>query len=254
MPQITWLNAERAPEFPSTSLALNAPNGLLAAGGRLTPDWLLTAYQRGIFPWFNEGEPVLWWSPAPRMVLDPGGMHLSRSLRKAYRRRPVRVTANTAFRSVIEGCQAPRPGQPGTWITADMRRAYLALHRLGWAHSFEVWRDGTLVGGLYGIGIDRVFYGESMFSRQPNASKFAFLALSQWARHQHLTMIDCQVYNEHLDRLGAHEIERGEFERRLPTVLKPPPVPDSEWLNADIQRLLTTGTPITAAEHDRHEI
>lgn len=242
MPQITWLDAEQAPQFPPTTLALDYPNGLLAAGGLLSPDWLLTGYFRGIFPWFNEGEPVLWWSPSPRMVLEPGGMHLSRSLRKAYRRQPVRLSANTAFKQVIEACQEPRDGQAGTWITEDMRSAYLALHNLGWAHSLEVWHDQELIGGLYGIGIDSVFYGESMFSRRTNASKFAFLGLSQWAWQQELTMIDCQVYNEHLERLGAQEIDRTIFERRLPSTLKPTPAPESNWLDAEVQRMMM-GTP-----------
>lgn len=242
MPQITWLDAERAPFFPPATQALTAPNGLLAAGGRLSPDWLLAAYMRGIFPWFNEGDPILWWSPSPRMVLQPGGMHVSRSLRKAYRRRPVRVSANAAFEQVIEGCREPREGQPGTWITDDMRDAYLQLHHLGWAHSFEIWQDRQLVGGLYGIGLDTVFYGESMFSRRSNGSKYALLALSQWAYSQKLTMIDCQVYNDHLDRLGAREIDRKTFEQRLP--MKPTPLvkPNSAWLNTQIRSVLTVHT------------
>lgn len=250
MPQIIWLDAEQAPDFPPTDMALASPNGLLAAGGRLSPDWLLTAYARGIFPWFNEGEPVLWWSPAPRMVLEPGGMHLPRSLGKVYRRRPVHLSANRAFASVIEACQEPRQGQPGTWITEDMRRAYLALHRMGWAHSFEAWQEDELIGGLYGIGIDTVFYGESMFSRRPNASKFAFLALSEWAREVRLTMIDCQVYNEHLDRLGAYEIDRNTFEGRLPAELRPLTAPDSKWLETTVKRLLAGNTLVTTAEQD----
>lgn len=251
MPQLTWLDAEQAPDFPTTALALAYPNGLLAAGGRLSPDWLLAAYARGIFPWFNEGEPVLWWSPAPRMVLEPGGMHLSRSLRKAFRRHPMRITTNQAFKDVITACQEPRRGQPGTWITDDMRRAYLALHQLGWAHSFEVWYNDELIGGLYGIGIDTVFYGESMFSRRTDASKFAFLALSEWSRYQELTMIDCQVYNEHLERLGAREIDRQTFEKRLPSVLKPIPPADRVWIDATIQSLLAGPPQAPSAEQDQ---
>ena len=163
MPQIAWLDAEQRPAFPPTEMALHSPNGLLAAGGALTPDWLITAYSRGIFPWFSEGEPILWWSPSPRMVLLPGTMTPSRSLRKAFRRAPVQLVANADFAAVIEACQAPRADQAGTWITDDMAAAYCELHRLGWAHSLEVYQDDVLIGGLYGLGIEKVFFGESMF-------------------------------------------------------------------------------------------
>lgn len=231
MPQIAWLNAEQPPDFPPTSTALSSPNGILAAGGALRPDWLLTAYCKGIFPWFNEGEPILWWSPSPRMVLMPGTMQVSRSLRKAFRRSPVQLAVNRNFAAVIKACQEPRAEQAGTWITDDIVEAYCELHRLGWAHSVEVYQDDQLMGGLYGLGIEKVFFGESMFSRQPNASKFAFLALSVWAQAAKLRLIDCQVHNEHLASLGAIEISRDSFERALPRQAIPIILPDSEWFN-----------------------
>ncbi len=252
MPQLIWLEPDQPPEFPPTWAALDHPNGLLAAGGDLTPPWLLLAYRHGIFPWFNAGEPILWWSPSPRMVLEPGGMHVSRSLKKAYRRDPVTVTINTAFSDVIQACQAPRDGQPGTWITEEMRAAYETLNQLGWAHSIEVWSGDQLVGGLYGIGIDRVFFGESMFSRQTNGSKIALLTVSEWARHRNMTMIDCQVYNDHLNSLGAHEIERNRFEQRLPRDAVPLQAPDSELLNNWVRQRLATQGRSTSVE-DHHE-
>lgn len=216
MPQLSWLEAEQAPHFPPTNQSLTYPPGLLAAGGALTPDWLLTAYERGIFPWYSEGEPILWWSPEPRMVLVPGAMHLSRSLRKAFRKSPPNITFNTAFPRVIAACQAPRANQPGTWISTEMHDAYTELHALGWVHSIEVWRNDELMGGLYGVGIEGVFFGESMFSHQTNGSKFALLALQEAALIQSLRVIDCQVYNDHLASLGAREVDRTWFERRLP--------------------------------------
>lgn len=240
MPQLIWLEPDLPPRFPAARMALDHPNGLLAAGGDLTPPWLLLAYQHGIFPWFNEGEPILWWSPSPRMILEPGGMHVARSLKKAFRKQPVSVTLNQAFSEVIQACQAPRDGQPGTWITDDMRTAYQALHDTGWAHSVEIWRDDRLIGGLYGIGIERVFYGESMFSRETGGSKFALLAVSEWAAHRGMTMIDCQVYNDHLNSLGAHEIDRERFEQRLPAELVPLKAPDAPSLNEWIRRRLAT--------------
>lgn len=238
MPQIAWLNAEQPPDFPPTSAALTSPNGILAAGGALRPEWLLTAYQSGIFPWFNEGEPILWWSPSPRMVLLPGTMQPSRSLRKAFRRAPVQLAVNDNFAAVIRACQAPRADQAGTWISDDIVAAYCELHHLGWAHSFEVYQQDELIGGLYGLGIEKVFFGESMFSRRPNASKYAFLALSEWAKEADLRLIDCQVYNDHLASLGAIEIERGSFEQALPLQQTPLTMPDSDQLNALLIRQL----------------
>ena len=242
MPQIAWLDAEQPPDFPPTNTALNSPNGILAAGGSLRPEWLLTAYQRGIFPWFNEGEPILWWSPSPRMVLLPGTMQPSRSLRKAFRRSPVRLAVNRNFAAVIQACQEPRSAQAGTWITDDIVEAYCELHRLGWAHSIEVYQEDNLVGGLYGLGIEKVFFGESMFSRQPNASKYAFLALSDWADEAELRLIDCQVYNDHLTSLGAIEIDRESFESALPLRPLQLTMPESDRLNTLLTQRLGNQT------------
>lgn len=253
MPQLAWLDAQGPPAFPPTRDALPDPNGLLAAGGALTPDWLITAYSRGIFPWFSEGEPILWWSPAPRMVLAPGAMVPPRSLRKAFRRQPVSLSVNRDFDRVVDACRAPRPGQGGTWITAAMVAAYRRLHRLGWAHSIEV-RDGDdLIGGLYGLGIGSVFFGESMFSARANASKYAFLALSDWTHRAGLTMIDCQVYNDHLYRLGAREVDRTTFERALPRRPEPLSPPDAAGLNKTLRRRLAAAPEDPGSREGRHE-
>jgi leucyl/phenylalanyl-tRNA--protein transferase len=239
MPQLSWLDAEQGVNFPPTRYCLKNPPGLLAAGGALTPEWLLGAYERGIFPWFSDGEPILWWSPEPRMVLIPGEMHLSRSLRKAYRRSPLRVTVNMAFSEVITACQAPRAKQPGTWITPEMQTAYTNLHELGWAHSFEVWQGSNLVGGLYGIGIDGLFFGESMFSRYTNASKIALVAVQEAAMLVNLRLIDCQVYNDHLASLGAREVGRSWFEQQLPQERLKLLMPDDDTLNHAIASRMT---------------
>ncbi len=216
MPHLTWLEAEQEPNFPPTESALQEPNGLLAVGGELSPLWLLRAYQLGIFPWFNEGEPIMWWSPAPRMILEPGQAHISRSLKKQYRKSRLKVTVNQCFDKVIKLCSTNVLRQEGTWITPDMIEAYRNLHYFGWAHSFEVWDEDLLIGGLYGIGIDHTFFGESMFSLQSGASKFAFIALSQWGAHKKLTMIDCQLHNPYLESMGAFMINRREFQSKLP--------------------------------------
>lgn len=221
MPQLSWLRAEQKPDFPSTALAMDEPNGLLAVGGSLTVPWLLTAYQRGIFPWFSEDEPIMWWSPAPRMVLQPGSAHIARSLRKAYKRYHIEVRANSCFEQVIHQCSQARSAVNGVWITPAMKQAYIDLHHSGWAHSIEVYFNGELAGGLYGVGIWPVFYGESMFSLSSNASKFAFIALSQWTLENQLALIDCQLYNDYLHSLGAQLISRESFENLLPKQLKP---------------------------------
>lgn len=202
--------------FPPVATARPELGGLLAVGGALLPDRLLDAYRRGIFPWGTvEGHP-LWYSPDPRMVLFPEEFRPSRSLRKILRHGPLTVRFDSDFAGVIDGCAAtPRPGQDGTWITADMREAYLRLHELGWAHSVETWAEGELVGGLYGLAIGRMFYGESMFSRSDNASKFAFAHLVRYLQHHQFGMIDCQMYTDHLASLGAREIPRREFLERL---------------------------------------
>ncbi|HHC72240.1 MAG TPA: leucyl/phenylalanyl-tRNA--protein transferase [Thiotrichales bacterium] len=204
---------EGLPEwFPPVSSALEEPNGLLAVGGDLSPRRVLAAYRRGIFPWYSQGQPILWWSPDPRAVLFPERLHISRSLRKRLRRRSYRVTLDLAFEAVIEACAAvPRPGQEGTWITSEMAEAYLRLHRLGYAHSVETWQAGRLVGGLYGVAMGRIFFGESMFSRETDASKVAFAHLVRHLRRYDYRLIDCQVETSHLLSLGAGNIPRDRF-------------------------------------------
>jgi leucyl/phenylalanyl-tRNA--protein transferase len=211
--------------FPPLDTALEYPNGLLAAGADLSPRRLLDAYRRGIFPWFAEGEPILWWSPNPRMVLFPTELRVSRSLAKRLRRRDYEVRADTAFRSVMEGCAAPRAGQSGTWITRPMIDAYMALHEAGYAHSVETWIAGELVGGLYGVAIGRVFYGESMFTRVPDASKVAFVHLVRQLAEWGFGLIDCQMRTAHLASLGAREISRPNFTSRLRDLLNYPAIP-----------------------------
>ena len=210
---IPWLGAQ--PGFPPDSTALSEPNGLLAAGGALTPDWLLAAYRRGIFPWFSGGEPILWWSPDPRLVLEPEHIHISHSLRKTLRRRRFEVRADTAFGPVMRACAAPREPGLGTWITPAMQAAYLRMHELGYAHSVECWRDGKLVGGLYGMALGRMFFGESMFSRETDASKVALAHLARLLGALGYGMIDCQMTTPHLLSMGAYEIPRAQFVARL---------------------------------------
>jgi len=201
-------------------------SGLLAVGGDLSPSRLLAGYRRGIFPWYSEGQPILWHSPDPRFVLQPGQLHLPRSLEKVLRRRVYEIRADTAFSEVLTACaESPRPGQDGTWITSGMHAAYVALHRLGHAHSVEAWKDGTLVGGLYGVALGRVFFGESMFTRAPDASKAAFATISRALFDAGCLLIDCQVETEHLARFGAADITRRRFLHLLgPAVQGSPPL------------------------------
>ncbi len=205
------------------------PNGLLAMGGDLSPARLLDAYRHGIFPWFNPGEPILWWSPDPRMVLFPGEIKVSRSLSKHIRNGGFDVRADTAFSEVMAACAAPRGGEPGTWITLGMVEAYTHLHRLGYAHSIETWKEGQLVGGLYGVAIGRMFYGESMFSRMPDASKVALATLAHQLDAWGFGMIDCQMETAHLASMGARPISRAEFCGRLAELIDLPPQP-SPWI------------------------
>ncbi|TDR56208.1 leucyl/phenylalanyl-tRNA--protein transferase [Halomonas ventosae] len=207
---LPWL-PDRPVGFPPVASALRDPDGLLAAGGALTPEWLLAAYRRGIFPWFSDDQPVLWWSPDPRMVLFPDEIRVRRSLAKRLRNAGFSVTADTAFERVVAACAAPRDGQPGTWITAEMQAAYGCLHRLGAARSVEVWRAGELVGGLYGVAMGPVFFGESMFSRAPDASKVALVHLARAMSAGGGRLIDCQMHTGHLASLGARDIARSEF-------------------------------------------
>ncbi|HET6724596.1 MAG TPA: leucyl/phenylalanyl-tRNA--protein transferase [Gammaproteobacteria bacterium] len=207
-----WIDAREPPDaFPSVECALVEPNGLLAAGGDLSVARLLAAYRRGIFPWYEAGQPILWWSPDPRLVLFPDELHISRSLQKTLRRGVFNVTFDAAFGEVITACSQPRQGQCGTWLTPEMMRAYVRLHREGHAQSIEAWREGRLAGGLYGVRIGRVFFGESMFSRESDASKVALVHLCR----RGYDLIDCQIASSHLRRLGARPMPRREFLARL---------------------------------------
>ena len=217
---IPWL--ERDQPFPPVSRALREPNGLLAAGADLTIARLLDAYRHGIFPWYSEGQPVLWWSPDPRMVLVPSEMKISRSLKKRLRRGAWTVRTDTAFEDVMSACAEPRAHEGGTWITGDMAAAYAALHRAGYAHSVEVWIDERLAGGLYGVAIGKMFYGESMFSRATDASKIALAHLARQLERWEFGLIDCQMATPHLASLGACEIPRAQFLRAVSELVNYP--------------------------------
>ncbi|WP_210395301.1 leucyl/phenylalanyl-tRNA--protein transferase [Motiliproteus sediminis] len=210
MVAIPWLPEDEI-WFPPPEQALREPDGLLAAGGDLSPARLLQAYRQGIFPWFSDGEPILWWSPEPRCVIYPAQQHISRSLKRRLRKQDYQVRYDTAFAAVMSACAEPRGDGAGTWITAEMRAAYQRLHQLGHAHSVEIWRQGRLIGGLYGIAIGRIFFGESMFSAEPNGSKLAITHLCQRLHQQGYYLLDCQVYSDHLASLGAVCISRPVF-------------------------------------------
>jgi len=197
--------------FPHPSNALAEPNGLLAVGGDLRPQRLLSAYYQGIFPWYSNGQPILWWSPDPRCVLYPDRLRINRSLRRALRHHPYRITTDVAFSEVISACAAPRRGQEGTWITDELRDAFCRLHRMGFAHSVEVWHKEQLVGGVYGLSIGSIFVGESMFHYAANASKIALVALLNLLRDNHFVLLDCQISSPHLLVLGAEEISRNDY-------------------------------------------
>lgn len=218
---MTVYRLPREPVFPDPERA--EPDGLLAVGGDLSPRRLLAAYERGIFPWFSEKGPILWWSPDPRLVLRPEWLHLPRSLARTLRRGRYAVRADTAFAEVIAGCAAARrPGQRGTWITPEMIAAYERLHRMGFAHSFEAWEGEGLAGGLYGVSLGGAFFGESMFSERPDASKAAFAASVPWLADRGVALVDCQVRTEHLVRFGAREIPRAAFLAELRRTLRRP--------------------------------
>lgn len=206
---IPWLTDR--PAFPPLTQALANPPGLLAAGGALDPEWLLAAYRRGIFPWFSAGEPILWWSPDPRLVLRPEEIRITRSLRRTLRQRRFEVRFDTAFDAVMAACAAPREPGGGTWITAEMQAAYCRMHELGYAHSVESWQDGRLVGGLYGIALGQAFFGESMFSRVSDASKVALAHLARFLESRGYAVIDCQMTTPHLLSMGAREMPRADF-------------------------------------------
>ncbi len=247
---IHWLRGPDDP-LPSTARALprgsDAP-GLLAAGGEPTPRRLEEAYSHGIFPWYSEGQPALWWSPDPRMVLLPDEFQLSRSLRKTVRRFAAdarcELRIDSAFRRVIQACAGtPRDGQDGTWIVPGMIEAYVAWHELGRAHSFETWIDGELVGGLYGIGLGRMFFGESMFAHRTDASKIAFAALVCFCREHGIATVDCQQHTRHLASMGARELRRPAFEARLALGLRAPPIADWTYDLRLWRHLASTGPP-----------
>lgn len=213
---IAWLRPEDPPgAFPPVSEALREPDGLLCAGGDLSPSRLVAAYRRGIFPWYSEGQPILWWSPDPRAVLLPGQFRISRSFAKTLRNRGFETSVNRAFGDVVGRCADPALRPEGTWISPAMRAAYLTLNQIGYAHSVETWRDGRLVGGLYGVALGQVFFGESMFSLEPDASKVALKRLVDEVSARGYVLIDCQVASEHLQSLGARGMPRSEFVRRL---------------------------------------
>ena len=229
---IPWLSPNDP--FPPLESALHEPNGLLAAGGDLSPQRLIAAYTHGIFPWFNIGEPILWWSPDPRMVLLPANLKVSRSLHKALKRRNYEIRVDMAFRQVMEACAAPRDGHVGTWISPPMIAAYTELHRLGLAHSVETWMEGKLAGGLYGIALGRMFYGESMFSQESDASKIAFVHLVKQLGRWSFGMIDCQMKTTHLASLGAGEIPRAEFSAKLAELVKFPGITGAWQFDHDL--------------------
>lgn len=229
---IPWLGLRDA--FPPVERALREPNGLLAAGGDLSVERLLDAYARGIFPWFSEDEPVLWWSPDPRMVLPVREIHLARSLRRTIRCGRYTVTFDRAFVDVISGCAAPRATGDRTWITDEMMDAYARLAELGCAHSVETWADGALAGGLYGVALGRMFYGESMFSRRSDASKIALVALARQLERWRFEIIDCQMSTAHLASLGAREMPRPDFLRAVQRLVRQPGVPAPWSIDPDL--------------------
>lgn len=213
MKTLIFLQGEQP--FPEPEQALDEPNGLLAVGGDLTPQRLKSAYYRGIFPWFNEGDPILWWSPDPRAVFQIGSVHLSHSLKKVIKKQPWKITVNRDFPAVISNCAQIRNDQQGTWITTEIQNAYVTLHEQKQAHSIEVWLNNKLVGGLYGINVGKVFCGESMFHKVSNASKVALVALEQHLAIAGYQLIDAQISNPHLTTLGAQVMSRNQFLLKL---------------------------------------
>ncbi len=244
-PAVAFLHPDDAPDaFPDAVEACKEPDGLLAVGGDLSPERLLAAYRRGIFPWYEAGQPILWWSPDPRAVLVPAHLHISRTLRRTLRSGRFQVSVDQAFGAVIDGCADVR-ARTGTWITDDMRRAYRHLHDLGHAHSIETWSGGELVGGLYGLALGGMFFGESMFSRASDASKAALVHLVRLAGKRGLGLIDCQVANPHLASLGSQLMPRAEF-LHLVRLLTAQPGPPDSWaaLPGPTAELATATAPL----------
>ncbi len=240
MTEICWLSPADDPgAFPPATRALDEPNGLLAVGGDLSAERLLAAYPRGIFPWYEEGQPILWWSPDPRAVLWPRDLHVSRRLARTIRQSTMRISVDTAFNAVIQACAEPRRYAEGTWITPDMLNAYERLHELGWAHSFEAWHDGALVAGMYGIGVGRVFFGESMFARLSNASKILFVRAIEYLQTREFELLDCQVWSSHLESLGATTLSRSAFLEQLETLCAPRGDP-GPWTRENARRAQET--------------
>lgn len=232
---IPWIKSAR--DFPPVDNALDEPSGLLCMGGNLEPETVLTAYSRGIFPWYSDDQPILWWSPDPRMVLFPDEFKISKSLSKTIRADKFEIQFDTAFAEVITACAEPRAPSLGTWILPEMQAAYTRLHQIGFAHSAEAWRDGELVGGLYGIAMGRMFYGESMFARETDASKVAFVALVEKLKADGFELIDCQQETRHLASFGARPIPRKQFTQRLQELitLNLDNSPTSYWKTTDPQ-------------------
>lgn len=221
--RLQWLDPRQPDQpFPPAETALPEPNGLLAVGGDLSPRRLLRAYAQGVFPWFNPDEPILWWSPDPRCIFIPGELHLSHSLAKRLRQNRHALSFDLAFDEVLDACAGERRGSRGTWLGPDMRRAYRDLHRLGHAHSVELWMDGELAGGLYGVSLGGAFFGESMFSRRSDASKLALAHFSRQLAAWGFSLLDCQVSSDHLLSLGARSVSREEFLHRLRAALQQP--------------------------------
>ncbi len=232
------------PGAPFPDPACAEPDGLLAVGGDLSPACLLAAYRQGIFPWYGEGMPVLWWSPHPRLILEPRYVHVPRRLARVIRNERFKITADTAFAAVIRHCATvPRPNGQGTWIVPAMETAYRRLHELGYAHSIEVWREGRLVGGLYGVALGQVFFGESMFHFEPDASKVGFVTLARALAQAGYTLIDCQQTTPHMVRLGGFEVSREEFMRRLEKALQAP-THRGQWSLVEGELVCQFGVPV----------
>lgn len=243
MPQgMRWLGPPGSPVwFPDPTSALSWPNGLLAAGGDLSPERLLAAYRCGVFPWYEAGQPILWWCPDPRAVILPDELHVARRLRRYLATRRFEASFDRAFAAVVAGCARREAPDVGTWITPEMTLAYERLHTLGHAHSVEVWSGERLVGGLYGVAVGRVFFAESMFSRVSNASKAAMVFLAQELRRRGFRLMDCQLPSRHLASMGAREISRREFLERLAGSVDEPPLADAGWSHERVAIVVDAG-------------